>query len=73
MFKHTFTENTTFYYACEPHIGANMFGTVVVGDGGVAEVSPPLRDSEDTPGFLLPTLILAMIGAVLFARRTSES
>ena len=50
-----------------------MFGTVVVGDGGVAEVSPPLRDSEDTPGFLLPTLILAMIGAVLFARRTSES
>jgi len=73
MFKHTFTENTTFYYVCEPHIGANMFGTVVVGDGGAAEVSPPLRDSEDTPGFLLPTFILAMIGAVLFTRRTNES
>ncbi|MBD38179.1 MAG: hypothetical protein CMB10_04025, partial [Euryarchaeota archaeon] len=48
-FHHTFTENQTFYYACEPHISMNMFGEIVVGDGGV-EPTSDADDDENTPG-----------------------
>jgi uncharacterized surface protein with fasciclin (FAS1) repeats len=71
-FHHTFTENTTFYYACEPHIGMEMFGKVIVGDGGVVE-EPATKDDDkeekNTPGFLGVTAILAALGAVLVARK----
>ena len=41
-FRYTFTEDsTTFYYVCEPHVMAEMYGKVIVGDGGVTV-------SEDT-------------------------
>lgn len=75
-FHHTFTEDTTFYYACEPHISMEMFGKIVVGDGGV---EPTLVDDEkedkkdnNTPGFLGLTAIIATLGAVLFARMRQE-
>ena len=69
-FSHTFSEDTTFYYACEPHISLDMFGKVTVGDG---DVEPTVKDKSDsdnnnTPGFLGATMILATLGAVLFAR-----
>ena len=72
-FHHTFTEDTTFYYACEPHISVEMFGKVIVGDGGMQE--PAATDDDDdkeennTPGFLGVTAILAALGAVLVARK----
>ena len=66
-FHHTFTENQTFYYACEPHISMNMFGEVVVGDGGVEPKSDD--DDENTPGFMASTMILAALGAILFMGR----
>ena len=76
-FHHTFTEDTTFYYACEPHIGMEMFGKVIVGDGGEepAVVDEDKDDKEDknTPGFLGLTAILATLGAVLFARKRQEN
>ena len=71
-FHHTFTENTTFYYACEPHIGMEMFGKVIVGDGGVVEEPATTDDDKEeknTPGFLGVTAILAALGAVLVARK----
>ena len=71
-FHHTFTENTTFYYACEPHIGMEMFGKVIVGDGGVVEEPATTDDDKEeknTPGFLGITAILATLGAVLVARK----
>ncbi|MGB2236785.1 MAG: fasciclin domain-containing protein, partial [Candidatus Poseidoniaceae archaeon] len=68
-FHHTFNEDTTFYYACEPHIGVEMFGKIIVGDGGAepAVVDEDKDDKEDnnTPGFLGLTAILATLGAVL--------
>jgi hypothetical protein len=68
-FSYTFSEDTTFYYACEPHISLDMFGKVTVGDG---DVEPTVKDKSDsdnnTPGFLGATMILATLGAVLFAR-----
>ena len=76
-FHHTFTEDTTFYYACEPHIGMEMFGKVIVGDGGEepAVVDDDKDDKEDnnTPGFLGITAILATLGAVLFARKRLDN
>ena len=76
-FHHTFTEDTTFYYACEPHIGMEMFGKVIVGDGGAepAVVDEDKDDKKDnnTPGFLGLTAILATLGAVLVARKRQEN
>ena len=76
-FHHTFTEDTTFYYACEPHIGMEMFGKVIVGDGGEepAVVDEDKDDKEDnnTPGFLGLTAIIATLGAVLVARKRQEN
>ncbi|MGB1589534.1 MAG: fasciclin domain-containing protein [Candidatus Poseidoniaceae archaeon] len=73
-FHHTFTENTTFYYACQPHIGMEMFGKIVVGDGGDTGATEEVEDKvvEETPGFLGITVILATLGAVLFARINRE-
>ena len=73
-FHHTFTENTTFYYACQPHIGMDMFGKIVVGDGGESETNEVTEDKvvEETPGFLGITVIIATLGAVLFARINRE-
>ena len=73
-FHHTFEEATIFYYACEPHIQLDMFGKVTVGDGGV---EPTLSDKEDkksdnTPGFLGLTAILATLGALLYTRSRQE-
>jgi len=70
-FYHTFNEDTTFYYACEPHIGLNMYGEVIVGDGGPSGTSSTDDDvqTNDTPGFMLAPAVLAMLGAVLVAGR----
>ena len=76
-FHHTFTEDTTFYYACEPHIGMEMFGKVIVGDGGeepvVVDDDKDDKEDNNTPGFLGMTAILATLGAVLFARKRLDN
>ena len=69
-FSYTFTEDTTFYYACEPHIGLNMFGEVVVGDGGAEPATESADDeSEDTPGFMVVSTVVAVIGALALMGR----
>ena len=67
-FHHTFTEDTTFYYACQPHIGG--------------DVRPGRRwrwcrartgehdESEDTPGFMALGALVAVIGALALMGRT---
>ena len=67
-FHHTFTENQTFYYACEPHISMKMHGEIIVGDGGV-EPASDTKESEDAPGFIASTMVVAILGAVLFMGR----
>ena len=73
-FHYTFTEDTIFYYACEPHISLDMFGKVTVGDGGVEPTTNDDEDKEEdnTPGFLGVTMILATLGAVLYARSNRD-
>ena len=73
QFSHTFTENTTFYYVCQPHMGMDMYGKVVVGTGGEVESTVTEdKESEDTPGFLGVTVLAATLGALLFARINRE-
>jgi plastocyanin len=73
-FSYTFTEDTTFYYACEPHVALNMFGEIVVGTGGVQDTSDSTSvESEDTPGFLIPTVLVSMIGALVLIERRSKA
>jgi transforming growth factor-beta-induced protein len=67
-FHHTFTENTTFYYACEPHVSMKMHGEIIVGDGGVEPTSDK-KESEDAPGFIISSMVVAVLGAVLFMSR----
>ena len=71
-FHHTFTEDTTFYYACQPHIAMDMFGEVVVGDGGSEPAAEPAEESEDTPGFMAAGALVAVIGALALMGRTRD-
>ena len=71
-FHHTFTEDTTFYYACQPHIAMDMFGEIVVGDGGSAPAAEPADESEDTPGFMAAGALVAVIGALALMGRTRD-
>jgi transforming growth factor-beta-induced protein len=74
-FHHTFTEDESFYYACEPHIGLNMFGEVIVGEGSpepTAEESTS-DDAEDTPGFLMTAGLVALLGAAMVAGRRERT
>ena len=71
-FHHTFTEDTTFYYACQPHIAMDMFGEVVVGDGGSEPAAESAEESEDTPGFMAAGALVAVIGALALMGRTRD-
>ena len=73
-FSYTFTEDTTFYYACEPHIGLDMFGEIVVGDGGSTSSAEETTDSsEDTPGFMVVSAVIAVIGALALMGRQGRN
>ena len=79
-FRYTFdVDSTTFYYACEPHLAAGMFGKVIVGDGGVVEVTPPAggdsaddSDDESVPGFLAIITAMALVGAAFVSSRRHD-
>ncbi|MAI39845.1 MAG: hypothetical protein CMA09_00925, partial [Euryarchaeota archaeon] len=80
-FRYTFdVDSTTFYYACEPHLAAGMFGKVIVGDGGVVEVTPPAGgdsaddsdDDEAVPGFLAIITTIALVGAAFVGSRRRD-
>jgi uncharacterized membrane protein YeaQ/YmgE (transglycosylase-associated protein family) len=79
-FRYTFTEDdTTFYYACEPHLAAGMYGKVIIGDGGATAVVEPTEpvdtsdEDENTPGFVSTTLIVALLGAVVVIQRRQSA
>ena len=67
-FIHTFSEDATFHYVCEPHASVGMAGEIVVGDGGVV-VTEETEVVEETPGFTTVTMVIALLAAVLLARR----
>ena len=65
-FRHSFEENQTFYYLCEPH-AAVMKGIVVVGSGGSSGETSP-EESDTTPGFSTAFALLSLTAAAAFAR-----
>ena len=77
-FRYTFdVDSTTFYYACEPHLAAGMFGKVIVGDGGVVPTPPATdnsmdSDEESVPGFLVAMTTIALAGAAFVSSRRFE-
>ncbi len=77
-FRYTFdVDSTTFYYACEPHLAAGMYGKVIVGDGGVVATPPAVdnsmdSDEESVPGFLVAMTTIALAGAVIVSSRRTE-
>ena len=69
-FSYTFVENTTFYYACEPHIYQKMKGEIIVGTGvDASKASDKDKESESTPGFAAVASIVALAGAAAFLSR----
>ena len=69
-FRYTFTEAMTFHYICEPHVGMQMVGKVIVGDTAAEpEPSTSVTEEEETPGFGLILGVLAVIGIALVSRR----
>ena len=72
-FRHTFEEDMTFYYICEPHVSMDMVGKVVVGNGGpeseVVEESATDDEESSTPSLGILVSAIAMIAVALSARR----
>ena len=72
-FSYTFTEDTTFYYACEPHVTMGMKGEIIVGTGvDASKVSNDDKESESTPGFSAIATIVALAGAAAFLSRRND-
>ena len=72
-FSYTFTEDTTFYYACEPHVTMGMKGEIIVGTGvDASKVSNDDKESESTPGFAAVATIVALAGAAAFLSRRND-
>ena len=72
-FSYTFTEDTTFYYACEPHVTMGMKGEIIVGTGvDASKVSNDDKESESTPGFSAIATIVALAGAAGFLSRRND-
>ena len=68
-FRHTFTEDETFYYVCEPHVANNMKGEIIVGAGTVEDSSD---GSNSTPGFGIGILMVALLAGLMFNKRKTE-
>ncbi|MEC8721074.1 MAG: fasciclin domain-containing protein [Candidatus Thermoplasmatota archaeon] len=69
-FRYTFTEDTTFFYICEPHATMDMRGKITVGEGSVVEEPDPIREPEAStvPGFGSALVIISLLGALIVFR-----
>tara|TARA_X000000368_G_scaffold399583_1_gene370703 strand:+ start:1172 stop:1687 length:516 start_codon:yes stop_codon:yes gene_type:complete len=67
-FRHTFTEDETFYYVCEPHTSMDMRGVITVGIGTIDLPS----DSNDTPGFGVGITLIALLVGLLSTKKSDN-
>ena len=68
-FRHTFTEDETFYYMCEPHVSMDMRGTITVGNGTPpAAPAPDDEPSNTVPGFGILAVVLSAFAALVVIR-----
>ena len=73
-FRYTFTEDTTFFYICEPHATMDMRGKITVGEGAIVEEPDPIREPEAStvPGFGSVLVIISLLGALIVFRNTPK-
>ena len=73
-FRYTFTEDTTFFYICEPHATMDMRGKITVGEGAVVEEPDPIVEPEAStvPGFGSALVIISLLGALVVFRTTNR-
>ena len=73
-FRYTFTEDTTFFYICEPHASYDMRGKITVGEGSIVEEPDPIREPEAStvPGFGSALVIISLLGALIVFRNPSR-
>lgn len=69
-FRHTFEEDVTFFYMCEPHVSLEMRGIVTVGNGTPVEEPDPIRQPEAStvPGFGIVLMTISVLGALVVSR-----
>ena len=68
-FRHTFTEDETFYYMCEPHVSMDMRGKITVGNGTPPAVPAPDDEPSNTvPGFGILAVALSAFAALILIR-----
>jgi PGF-CTERM protein len=51
----------------------NMFGEVVVGDGGTPAATDTSEESEDTPGFVVVSTLVAVVAALALMGRQGRN
>ena len=73
-FRFTFTDDTTFFYICEPHATMDMRGKITVGEGAVVEEPDPIVEPEAStvPGFGSVLVIISLLGALIVFRTTDR-
>ena len=73
-FRFTFTDDTTFFYICEPHATMDMRGKITVGQGAVVEEPDPIVEPEAStvPGFGSVLVIISLLGALIVFRTTDR-
>ena len=69
-FRHTFTEDVTFHYVCEPHVSMDMRGTITVGEGTPEKIG---KIDRPAPGFEIAIGLMALLGATLVRNRAEHS
>ena len=68
-FRHTFTEDETFYYMCEPHVSMDMRGTITVGNGTPPAAPAPVEEPTNTvPGFGIVAVVMSAFAALILIR-----
>jgi plastocyanin len=65
-YTHTFESATSSEYVCEPHAGAGMVGSVIVGSGGGGGSSTVLPSSAKSLGVAATAAMMSTLGLAYF-------
>tara|TARA_B100000287_G_scaffold64234_1_gene55775 strand:- start:642 stop:1175 length:534 start_codon:yes stop_codon:yes gene_type:complete len=74
-FRHTFEEDYTFFYMCEPHVSLDMRGKITVGNGTSVVTPEPIEQPEPStvPGFGILLVTISILGALIVVRNVPRN
>ena len=64
-----YSDNTTYYYICEPHATMGMVGEVVVGTGSTDQELADAIEESGLPNISFIVGVLVLVGAAGLRRR----